>query len=526
MVARERLVLDRRRGARPARLSTATTNTSRIRTASPRPPRRCTRRSSRKPTTATRRRRQRGFAAAAQRVPGPRLHPPGRSARGERRGRHGARRRGREAALHDGAERRPRARDGRALRLARVLAYRDQHQEALALLERAEPGQFAGRIAEIRGDIHVALGETDAARTAYLEAMVASGAELLDRRFLQMKLCGLAGRGARAGARRPTAALTRRPTPRRMRRRGRRPPQQPRRATPGSRERAHERTAAHRGVGGCSPSRSRGCAGAARTRASRRPSSPSSTRRSTSSKVWSGKVGGKSERLRLGLRPATDGARIFAGAYDGQVAAFDAESGDKVWSVKTGLALTAGPGFGDGLLAFGTADGELLVLDAATGQERWRQAIGSEVLAAPAIGSGVIAVRTVDGRLRGFSVANGSTLWTVEQNLPSLTLRGNTAPRVAGTLVDQRLQQRPRRRLRDRERRSGVGSRDREPDGPQRARALGRRQRRPVESSATTSTSSAITAAPSASISRPASCSGSKTCRRTRAWAPTSTTST
>ncbi len=78
-------------------------------------------------------------------------------------------------------------------------------------------------------------------------------------------------------------------------------------------------------------------------------------------KVWSDKVGGKSERLRLGLRPATDGARIFAGAYDGQVAAFDAATGDKVWSVKTGLALTAGPGFGDDLLAFGTANGELLV---------------------------------------------------------------------------------------------------------------------------------------------------------------------
>jgi outer membrane protein assembly factor BamB len=139
--------------------------------------------------------------------------------------------------------------------------------------------------------------------------------------------------------------------------------------------------------------------------------------------------------LRLGLRPATDGARIYAGSYDGQVVSFDAENGDKLWSVKTGLPLTAGPGFGDGLLAFGTADGELLVLDAATGAERLRQATGSEVLAPPAIGSGVVVVRSVDGRLRGFSATNGATLWSVEQTLPTLTLRGNTAPRVAGTLV-------------------------------------------------------------------------------------------
>jgi outer membrane protein assembly factor BamB len=152
-------------------------------------------------------------------------------------------------------------------------------------------------------------------------------------------------------------------------------------------------------------------------------------------RVWRGKVGGKSERLRLGLRPATDGARIYAGAYDGQVVSFDAATGEKQWSVKTEAPLTAGPGFGDGLLAFGTADGELIVLDAASGVQRLRQPIGSEVLAAPAIGSGVIVVRTVDGRLRGFSAASGATTWTVEQTLPALTLRGNTAPRVAGTLV-------------------------------------------------------------------------------------------
>ena len=152
-------------------------------------------------------------------------------------------------------------------------------------------------------------------------------------------------------------------------------------------------------------------------------------------KVWSTKVGGGTERLRLGLGPATDGARIFAGSHDGRAAAYDAATGREIWSIKTKLAFSAGPAFGAGVLAFGTTDGELVALDAETGMERWRQAVGSEVLAAPVITSDVIALRTVDGRLRGFSIKDGSTLWSVEENMPALTLRGNTAPRAAGGLV-------------------------------------------------------------------------------------------
>ena len=79
------------------------------------------------------------------------------------------------------------------LRLARVLAYREQYQEALALLAIDEPGQFAGRFNEVKGDIQAALGQVDEARAAYLAALVADGSELVDRNFLQMKLNDLPG---------------------------------------------------------------------------------------------------------------------------------------------------------------------------------------------------------------------------------------------------------------------------------------------------------------------------------------------
>ena len=152
-------------------------------------------------------------------------------------------------------------------------------------------------------------------------------------------------------------------------------------------------------------------------------------------KIWTARVGGDSERLRLGLSPATDGTRIYAGSYDGRAAAFDAREGDRLWAVDTDLPLAAGPGYDDGLVVFGTTDGDLLALDAETGEEVWRQSVGSEVLAPPAIGSNVVVVRSVDGRLRGFSTADGRLLWSVEQSVPALTMRGNTAPYIAGAVV-------------------------------------------------------------------------------------------
>lgn len=152
-------------------------------------------------------------------------------------------------------------------------------------------------------------------------------------------------------------------------------------------------------------------------------------------RLWSSKVGGKSENLRLGLEPATDGANIFAGSYDGRIEALNADTGRMVWADRTDLALSAGPGYGNGMLAFGTADGQILLLDATNGQERWRQPVGSEILAPPAIGANVVVFRSVDGRLRGLSVSDGRTLWTVEQNIPPLTLRGDTPPQIAGQIV-------------------------------------------------------------------------------------------
>jgi len=152
-------------------------------------------------------------------------------------------------------------------------------------------------------------------------------------------------------------------------------------------------------------------------------------------RIWSTRVGRSAERLRLGLSPATDGDRIFAASHGGDVAALDLQNGRRSWSSQTNLPLSAGPAYGDGILALGTTDGDLIALEAETGSELWRRAVGAEVLAPPVISDEVVALRTVDGRLRGYSSLDGREIWAVVQTVPALTMRGNTAPYAAGTSV-------------------------------------------------------------------------------------------
>lgn len=152
-------------------------------------------------------------------------------------------------------------------------------------------------------------------------------------------------------------------------------------------------------------------------------------------KIWSGKVGGGSESLRLALSPASDGNRIYTASYDGKVSALKPENGDLVWQTELEIVLSAGPGVGDGLVAVAGSDGALVVLQADDGAEVWRTDLAGESLARPLVKNGLIVVYTIDGRLRVLSAFDGSEVWSVEQSLPALTLRGATSPVIAGTAV-------------------------------------------------------------------------------------------
>jgi outer membrane protein assembly factor BamB len=152
-------------------------------------------------------------------------------------------------------------------------------------------------------------------------------------------------------------------------------------------------------------------------------------------KVWRESVGDDTEKLRLALRPATDGSYIYGASHDGKIVAVSADKGRKLWKKKTKLPLSGGPATNGQLVVAGSSDGDLIALDAATGEELWRITVTSEVLSAPAVADDRVIVRTVNGKLSAYSNKDGEQLWSVQQSMPKLSVRGTSGPVLSRNLA-------------------------------------------------------------------------------------------
>lgn len=152
-------------------------------------------------------------------------------------------------------------------------------------------------------------------------------------------------------------------------------------------------------------------------------------------RLWSVDLGGDAEYLRLALQPVGDGNRIYAASHDGDVLALDPETGNVAWRTRLDMALTAGPGVGDGYVVVTSSDGLVVALDTATGNEHWRIDIDGESLARPLITNDLVIVQTVDNRLRAMQTFDGSLRWEVLQETPALTQRGTATPMRVGLNV-------------------------------------------------------------------------------------------
>ncbi|MFO7581694.1 outer membrane protein assembly factor BamB [Guyparkeria sp.] len=141
---------------------------------------------------------------------------------------------------------------------------------------------------------------------------------------------------------------------------------------------------------------------------------------------WSASSGGKQKNELSSIAPVEEDGRVFVAGPDGDVRAYDLESGKRLWSADLDAALSVGGGAGEGLVVFGSDDGRVFALDAETGETRWTRSIRSSVDAAPSVGFGDVAVRGRDGTFALLDAETGEVHWQQSTSQPSLTLQGQS----------------------------------------------------------------------------------------------------
>lgn len=153
-------------------------------------------------------------------------------------------------------------------------------------------------------------------------------------------------------------------------------------------------------------------------------------------RIWSAKIGGSADFLHVALRPAGDGARLYAASHDGKVAALDPETGKPIWRIDLDMELSAGPGVGEGHVVVAAKNGYAILLDATDGSEKWRVDIAGESVSRPLVEDDTVIVQTIDNRLQALSLFDGRPRWLVQRDAPALTMRGSASPvAVGGTVI-------------------------------------------------------------------------------------------
>lgn len=148
--------------------------------------------------------------------------------------------------------------------------------------------------------------------------------------------------------------------------------------------------------------------------------------------VWRANAGAGGDGYVSGLRLQLEPEALYTADVEGRVFAYARDTGKLLWRADTGARVISGPTVSADTVMLGTLDAEVIALKRSDGSELWRQTVSSEVLGPPVAEGDTVVVRAVDGRVFGLTAAQGQPVWNFDRTVPSLVLRGSSAPLVGG----------------------------------------------------------------------------------------------
>jgi outer membrane protein assembly factor BamB len=79
----------------------------------------------------------------------------------------------------------------------------------------------------------------------------------------------------------------------------------------------------------------------------------------------------------------------------------------------------------------GSEKAKVYALNTSDGSVAWQTTVAGEALSSPVVSDGVVLIHTGNGMLQALDENSGAIKWTVNLDMPSLTLRGESAPATA-----------------------------------------------------------------------------------------------
>ncbi|AUX73398.1 outer membrane protein assembly factor BamB [Erwinia pyrifoliae] len=159
-------------------------------------------------------------------------------------------------------------------------------------------------------------------------------------------------------------------------------------------------------------------------------------------KVWSTSVGDGVGDFYSNLHPAWADNTIYAADRHGTVKALNSGDGKEQWKVdlseRTGFfssnipaLLSGGLTVDSGRVYLGSERAQVFALNTSDGSIAWQTKAAGEVLSRPVVSDGLVLVHTSNGVLQGLDQLSGNVKWSVNLDVPALSLRGESAPASA-----------------------------------------------------------------------------------------------
>ena len=161
-------------------------------------------------------------------------------------------------------------------------------------------------------------------------------------------------------------------------------------------------------------------------------------------KVWTGRIAGSTNRMRLASSPVVGSGKLFAEGTDGVIVAFDKATGARLWTRgdddmtkdQAPSAFGGGVSYEAGRVYATNGVGDVKALNAETGEVIWKVKPAGPMRGSPTIAFGQLFVMTQDNQLLSLNINNGELVWDESGSNTQSGVFGVAAPAAGqGTIV-------------------------------------------------------------------------------------------